>query len=163
MMECVQKIKKITGRRKIFMAGQSFGGQAMENYASLHWKRNLKGIIGLDGGNAGKYVEGVTNTHNLTEALDAVPSGGWGREAPWHLVWKYAYQFPGAPNINPYTLLPPFPGSFDNVSEFGKFYLTTLTNLTNMTGGYGTLMPMLSILSGLTKFFPTRLTLFMFF
>ncbi len=156
--ECVQKIKDITGKRKIFMAGQSFGGGAMENYAALHWKHNLKGLIGLDGGSGGKNAAITTNTHNLSAALEAVPSGGWAQEAPFHLCWKYAYQFPGAPAIDPYTMLPPIPApAFNNISEFGKFYLTTMTNLSNMSGGYGTIMPMLSILSGLTKFFPTRL------
>ncbi|MFX1311037.1 MAG: hypothetical protein ACFFHD_00275 [Promethearchaeota archaeon] len=153
--ECVNKVKKISGMNKIFMAGQSFGGGAMENYASVYWEEDLKGLIGLDGGSGGKYEAGTTNTHNLTEALDAVPSGGWAMDRAYHHVFKYAYQYPGAPAIDPYTL-EPIPGGFDNISMFAKFYLT-VASLSNMSGGYGTLMPMMSILAGLTRYWPIRL------
>lgn len=47
---CVKKIKRLSGAKKIFLSGFSRGGTNMWIYASKYWRRDLKGLIGLDGG-----------------------------------------------------------------------------------------------------------------
>ena len=49
--EAVDKAKDTSGVNSVFMAGQSFGGRATTNYATVY-SQDVKGIIMLDGGNA---------------------------------------------------------------------------------------------------------------
>jgi len=51
----IDEAKKISGYKKLFLGGQSFGGMLTMNYASRYWQDDLKGLILLDGGNGGKY------------------------------------------------------------------------------------------------------------
>ncbi|MFX0012145.1 MAG: serine aminopeptidase domain-containing protein, partial [Candidatus Hermodarchaeota archaeon] len=63
--EAVELIKATSGVKKIYIAGDSFGGSAAMNYASLYWEEDLKGILLRDGGAGGKIPEIVTNSYNL--------------------------------------------------------------------------------------------------
>jgi len=47
---CVEKIKDISHASKIFLSGFSRGGAQIWIYASKYGKRDIKGLIGLDGG-----------------------------------------------------------------------------------------------------------------
>jgi hypothetical protein len=48
--EALNKAKETSGVSSVFMAGQSFGGRATMNYATVY-SQDVKGIILLDGGN----------------------------------------------------------------------------------------------------------------
>jgi pimeloyl-ACP methyl ester carboxylesterase len=51
----IDKAKELSGFKKIFLAGESFGGMLAMNYTSRYWQDDIKGLIELDGGNGGKY------------------------------------------------------------------------------------------------------------
>jgi len=63
---CVEKAKSISHARKIFLAGRSRGGTQMYIYAAKYWKKDLKGLIGLDGG--GIYLAADNPALQKTEA-----------------------------------------------------------------------------------------------
>jgi pimeloyl-ACP methyl ester carboxylesterase len=74
----VNLIKAVSSVCKIYIAGESFGGGAAMNYASLYWKEDLKGIILLDPAYcqvAAKRGE-ETNTYNLTKAIEEMTTVG---------------------------------------------------------------------------------------
>jgi|GEM_PF-221665 len=74
----VEKIKEISGAEKIYLAGESFGGSAAQNYATL-FQEDLKGLILLDG----MARVGVrTNSYNLTANLTAMKSGAIPYQVP---------------------------------------------------------------------------------
>ncbi len=50
----IDKVKDVSGADKVFLGGESFGGMAAMNYASMHWEEDLDGIVLLDGGTGGK-------------------------------------------------------------------------------------------------------------
>ncbi len=54
MKEAVDKAKEVSGATKMFIAGQSFGGNAAIFYASKYWQQDVQGIILLDGGSPSK-------------------------------------------------------------------------------------------------------------
>ncbi|MEM2086443.1 MAG: alpha/beta fold hydrolase [Archaeoglobaceae archaeon] len=115
----VEKIKQISGKEKIYLAGESFGGSAAQNYATL-FQEDLKGLILLDGM---ARVGTRTNSYNLTANLTAMKAGAIQYQVPsnggpnnWH-IWVDAivnpspiknitllsglstwYVFPGAAN-----------------------------------------------------------------
>lgn len=100
MKAAVNLIKTVSGVSKIYIAGESFGGGAAMNYASVHWEEDLKGMILLDAywcKSAGK--RGLeTNSFNLTEAIEnmtasgeySLPSSG----GPNNPHWAYALANP---------------------------------------------------------------------
>lgn len=47
---CIEKAKKLSHTRKVFLSGFSRGGTQMWIYASKYGEADLKGLIGLDGG-----------------------------------------------------------------------------------------------------------------
>ena len=51
----IDEVKKISGYKKLFLAGNPFGGMLTMNYTSRHWQDDIKGFILLDEGNGGKY------------------------------------------------------------------------------------------------------------
>ena len=100
MKAAVDLIKTVSGVCKIYIAGESFGGGAALNYASVYWEEDLKGIILLDAywcKSAGK-AGGETESFNLTEAIGYMiasgnyswPSGG----GPNNPIWAYALAHP---------------------------------------------------------------------
>ncbi|MFX1391858.1 MAG: alpha/beta hydrolase, partial [Promethearchaeota archaeon] len=48
--KAVELAKEVSDVRKVYIAGDSFGGSAAMNYASLYWEEDLKGILLRDGG-----------------------------------------------------------------------------------------------------------------
>jgi len=78
MKAAVDLMKNVSGVDKIYIGGESFGGGAAMNYASMYWAEDLKGIILLDAfwcKSAGK-LGGETNSFNLTEAIENMTVSG---------------------------------------------------------------------------------------
>jgi pimeloyl-ACP methyl ester carboxylesterase len=100
MKASVDLMKTVSGVDKIYIAGESFGGGAAMNYASVYWEEDLKGIILLDAfwcKSAGKLgLE--TNSYNLTEAIeDLIASGEYSLPSaggPNNPIWAYALAHP---------------------------------------------------------------------
>jgi len=172
--EAVGKAKEVSGAKRIYMAGESFGGSAAMNYASLYWEEDLKGIILLDGGSGAKYPERVTNTYNLTAKIAGmIATGTWSSEvgAPATgslFVYKYADANPGAPAefppgtkllplINPRTGLP-----WTNITEWAAYRLYIAWGpggVTNIYEGYGDPRVMIHVDATFDRYWPTRLSL----
>jgi len=171
--EAVDKAKEVSGAQKIYMAGQSFGGAAAANYASLYWEEDLEGIILLDGGTAAKYPELVTNTYNLTAKIEEMnATGTWSMEvgAPYEgtvFIMQYAEEHPDAPAEYPPghplegELLPPgIP--FDNITEWAAFAIYMAWGpggVSNIYGGYGNASVMIHMMASFDRYWPTRLSL----
>ena len=51
----MEQAKILSGQKKLYLGGTSFGGMLAMNYAALHWKDDLKGLMLLDGGNGGRW------------------------------------------------------------------------------------------------------------
>ncbi len=47
---CIEMAKRLSNTKKVFLSGFSRGGRQMWIYANKYWRRDLKGLIGLDGG-----------------------------------------------------------------------------------------------------------------
>jgi len=161
--EAVDKVKEVSGAKRIYMAGSSFGGIAAMNYASLYWEEDLKGLIMLDPGAVG-LLDGVgaknpnpTNTYDLPAAIAEMNAAGeWGSELSGPEVifaYKYADAFPGAPS--------PVPG-FDNITEYFTFAIYWAwgpAGVSNLYGGYGKPRVIIHTLATLDRYWPTRLSL----
>jgi pimeloyl-ACP methyl ester carboxylesterase len=100
MKAAVDLMKNVSSVSKIYIGGESFGGGAAMNYASVYWAEDLKGIILLDAfwcKSAGK-VGGETNTFNLTEAIENMTTSGaysWlSSGGPNNPIWAYALAHP---------------------------------------------------------------------
>jgi pimeloyl-ACP methyl ester carboxylesterase len=159
------------------MAGESFGGVAAMNYASLYWKEDLEGLIPLDPGAMG-LLDGVgaknpnpTNTYNLTAAIVSMnASGTWATEADSGALFtfKYADQHPGAPaqyplgtplqpTINPSTGKP-----WTNITQWAAYVIYMgwgAGGISNIYGGYGNPSVMIHIMATFDRYWPNRLGL----
>ena len=171
--EAVEKAKEVSGAEKIYISGESFGGGAAANYASLYWEEDLKGILPRDGGTVAKYPEWVTNTYNLTAEIEEMnATGTWSNEvgAPYEgtvFIMQYAEEHPDAPAEYPPghplegQLLPPgIP--FDNITEWAVFSIYWAWGpggVSNLYGGYGKPSVMIHIMSTFDRYWPTRLSL----
>ena len=171
--EAVDMAKEVSGAKRIYMAGESFGGGAAMNYASKYWEEDLKGIILLDGGPGGKRG-GETNTYNLTAMINLmIATGKWSSEVGAPAVgavflYKYALANPGAPAEYPpeNKLLPlnnPRTGQpWTNITEYCAYSLYMSWGpggVTNIYGGYGKPSVMIEIMSTFDRYWPARLTL----
>jgi pimeloyl-ACP methyl ester carboxylesterase len=67
---CVEAAKKISGAKKVFLAGRSRGGTQMFIYASKY-PDDLKGLISLDGGGKVMPLSGTKMTEEAYEAFVA--------------------------------------------------------------------------------------------
>jgi pimeloyl-ACP methyl ester carboxylesterase len=159
--EAVNKIKEVSGAQKIYMAGESFGGIAAMNYASLYWKDDLNGLIMLDAAAMG-LTDGLgarnpspTNTYNLTAArIRMNATGNWASEADTGslFIFKEADQHPGDPS--------PYPG-YANITEWCKFAIYFgwgLGGISNIYGGYGKASVMIHICATFDRWWPNRLS-----
>ena len=178
--ECVNKAKEVSGAKKIFMAGESFGGLATTNYATKYWREDLRGIILLDGGNATKN-QNPTNSYNLTAMLSiANTTSAWSTEYPnvalitnpvvgAVFLHKYALANPGAPaQYPPGTPLTPIINpltnkTWTNITEwyaFITYYAWTYPGgASNTLGGYGNATLMLQWGASSDRYWSTRLTI----
>ena len=171
--ESVELAKVVSGVKRIYIAGDSFGGGAAMNYASMYWKEDLKGILLRDGGTGAKYPEGVTNSYNLTAEIDEmIKTGEWASEVggvPGSIfVMKYADENPTAPaefppgnpllpTINPYSGLP-----WANIQEWAAFMIYIAWGpgvVSNIYEGYGDPAVMIHIDATFDRYWPSRLNL----
>ncbi|MEM3726023.1 MAG: alpha/beta fold hydrolase [Candidatus Bathyarchaeia archaeon] len=179
--EAVDKAKEVSGAKRIYLAGESFGGVAAINYASKYWKEDLKGLILLDPGASGAAVVGVknpnpTNSFNLPAALYAMnATGAWGSEVHSRegstggiFLFQYADKYPGAPAefppgtplqppINPITGKP-----WANIAEWCAFAIYMAWGagvVSNIYGGYGNALVMIHTCATFDRYWPTRLAL----
>jgi len=110
LKEAIDLVKKISHSQKIYIAGQSFGGFAAMNYATLYWKEDLKGILLLDGGPAGKDPSKVTNKYDLPARIsEMIEKKTWANEPRFPralFAIKYALVNPTAPATDPCTNKP---------------------------------------------------------
>jgi pimeloyl-ACP methyl ester carboxylesterase len=172
--EAVELAKAVSGDDRVYIAGDSFGGSAAMNYASMYWKEDLKGILLRDGGTGAKYPELVTDSYNLPEMIAGmVAMGAWAREvgsAPGSIfILQYADQNPTAPAINPYTGDPlepeinPFTGlPWANIQEWAAFAIYMAWGpgvVSNIYGGYGDPAVMIHIDATFDRYWPSRLSL----
>ncbi len=171
--EAVELAKAISGAKRVYLAGDSFGGSATMNYASMYWKEDLKGILLRDGGTGTKYPERVTNSFNLTAVIAGmIATGSWANEvggAPGSIfVMQYADQNPTAPaefppgtplepTINPYTSL-----EWTNIQEWAAFMIYMAWGpgvVSNIYGGKGDPAVMIHIDATFDRYWPSRLSL----
>ncbi len=171
--EAVNLAKILSGAERIYMAGESFGGSAAMNYASLYWQEDLKGLILLDGGSGAKYPELVTNSFDLPAAINLmIATGNWSREVgtPGSIfIMKFADQYPNYPAVNPATGLPlepvlnPFTGQpWANITEWAAFAIYMAWGpgrVSNIYGGYGNPRVMIHINAEFDRYWPATLTL----
>ncbi|MEJ2294968.1 MAG: alpha/beta hydrolase [Candidatus Lokiarchaeota archaeon] len=169
--EAVKFIKTTSGVEKIYIAGDSFGGSAAMNYASMYWEEDLKGILLRDGGAGGKIPEIVNNSYNLPEKLEEmIDTGMWYSEVGGSpgsiLAMKYADAYPGAPaQFPPGTpVYPDFnPRTGDpwvNISEWAAYMLYIAWGegaVTNIYEGYGDPSVMIHIDATFDRYWPARL------
>jgi pimeloyl-ACP methyl ester carboxylesterase len=161
--EAVNKAKEVSGAKRIYLAGESFGGVAAMNYASKYWKEDLKGLILLDPGAIG--LTGVLGTKNpnppndfnLPAAIAAMnAAGAWGTELSGPgviFVYQYADANPGAPS--------PYPG-FANITAYLAYAIYMAwgpAGVSNIYGGYGNPRVMIHTLASMDRYWPTRLGL----
>ena len=171
--EGVELAKEVSDVKKLFIAGDSFGGSAAMNYASLYWEEDLKGILLRDGGTGTKYLENVNNAYDLPAAIAGMNAFGlWGREVGGpgsHFVMKYADENPGAPaEYMGFPLTPtenPLTPEYDpwaNITEWAAYQLYVawgLGRVTNIYGGYGDPRVMIHIDATFDRYWPARLSL----
>jgi pimeloyl-ACP methyl ester carboxylesterase len=170
----VDLAKEVSGAKRIYMAGDSFGGSATMNYASKYWDEDLKGILLRDGGTGTKYPELVTNMYNLPAMIAGmIATGTWSWEvgsAPGSIfILKYADENPAAPANNPFTGEPleptinPFTGlPWANIAEWAAFAIYMAWGpgvVSNIYGGYGDPSVMLHIDATFDRYWPIRLNL----
>ncbi|MFX1322796.1 MAG: alpha/beta hydrolase [Promethearchaeota archaeon] len=172
--KAVELAKEVSGVRKLFIAGDSFGGSAAMNYASRYWQEDLKGILLRDGGTGAKYPSLVTNSTNLPAMIAGmIATGNWywevGSSPGGIFILKYADQYPDAPAINPYTgdplepVINPYTGlPWTNILEWAAFaiyYAWGPGVVSNIYGGKGDARVMLHIDATFDRYWPIRLGL----
>jgi pimeloyl-ACP methyl ester carboxylesterase len=155
MKEAVDKAKEVSGATKMFIAGQSFGGNAAIFYASKYWQQDVQGIILLDGGSPSKKAV-TTNKYNLTATISLMKaSGNWTLETPnlssgaisnvtsgIYFRDQYAFKNPGAPAEYPPgtplqpTINPLTNRTWANITEYMGFQFST-TKTSNLNSELG--------------------------
>lgn len=153
--EAVDLAKEVSGAQRIYMAGESFGGSAAMNYASMYWEEDLKGIILLDGGTGAKYPELVKNEFDLPAAIFWMnATGAWSSEVHGPegiFLFQLAEADPGLP----------FPG-YDNITEWATdaiYWAWGEGAVSNIYEGYGKPSVMIHICATFDRYWPARLGL----
>jgi pimeloyl-ACP methyl ester carboxylesterase len=174
--KAVELAKEVSEVRKVYIAGDSFGGSAAMNYASLYWEEDLKGILLRDGGTGAKYPFLVDNEYDLPAELETMMEDGtWYSEvggSPGSIfIMKYADMYPNAPPYYPGTTIPlqpeenPLTSEYDpweNIAEWAAYMLYIAWGLgavTNIYGGYGDPSVMIHIDATFDRYWPARLGL----
>jgi len=172
--KAVDLAKEVSNVKKLFIAGDSFGGSAAMNYASLYWEEDLKGILLRDGGTGAKYPELVTNTFNLPAMIAWMMStynyySEVGGAQGSIFIMQYADENPTANATNPFTGDPleptinPFTGlPWVNIQEWAAFAIYMAWGpgaVSNIYGGYGDPAVMIHIDATFDRYWPTRLSL----
>lgn len=171
LKEAVDLAKAVSGDKRIFLAGDSFGGGAMANYASVYWKEDLKGIIPRDGGTVAKYPEGVDNEYDLPTEIARLTVGNWSREVGSSgavFLYQYAVENPMAPAVFPpwqpwypwpsfYTGFP-LPDATPGLTIF-EWAAYGLLSVSNWLNGFGDPAIMVFLMANFDRYWPTRLSL----
>ena len=154
--ESVDKAKDVSGVKKMFMAGQSMGGNWAQYYAAQYGQDDLRGIILLDPSGRTTLAKNLvqTNTYNLTAEINKMNNyGNWSWENPqqtytpsplnpgYLFLAQFVAQNPNAPaqylngtlitTINPRTNM-----TWTNITEWFEYSMNSGKS-TNTYGGYG--------------------------
>ena len=173
--EGVEKAKAISGASKVFVAAYSQGAGMVVNYATKHWKEDLKGII-LESPYLSPVTNpviakrgGETNKYNLTLQLSNMTAfGNWATEnaqLSTILMMKYALENPGAPaEYPPGTPLTPAVNpltnrSWANITERNAYYYSVIQPSTNILGGYGNVTLYERAWAVMCRWIPSRLAI----
>ncbi|MFX1391737.1 MAG: hypothetical protein ACFE9Z_16865 [Promethearchaeota archaeon] len=169
--EAINLAKVISGDRRVYLAGDSFGGGALANFASVFWEEDLKGILPRDGGTVAKYHENVNNEYDLPAMIEGLTVANWTREVGGPgviFLYRYANIDPGAPAVYPpwqeWYPWPeiftgqPLPGAFPGLTIF-EWCAMRIAYVTNMEEGFGDPVVMVGLLAGFDRYWPTRLSL----
>ena len=169
--EAVNLAKAVSGEKRIYLAGDSFGGSAMANYASMYWEEDLKGIIPRDGGTVAKYPELVDNAYDLPSMINGLTAENWSREVGSSgavFLYQYAVENPGAPAVfppwEPWYPWPEFmtgqllPGAYPGLTIF-EWAAYGLLSVSNMGEGFGDPAIMVFLMSNFDRYWPARLAL----
>ncbi len=117
----IDKTKEVSGADKIFLGGESFGGNAAMNYASMHWEEDLDGIVLLDGGSGGNSdVAGILSNMLPISIPISIPFVRPILELMTHLLGLYAMDVAGdmGPLLNTLMSTQPIP-HYPEVIEYG--------------------------------------------
>jgi pimeloyl-ACP methyl ester carboxylesterase len=157
--QAVDEIKEVSGAQKIYMGGESFGGIAAMNYASMYWNEDLKGLIlldpaamGLPYGVLGVKNPSPTNKYNLTAAIVKMnATGTWATEADGGALFTFkeadrdpSAPYPNYPNITAYL-------------EAAIYWGWGAGGISNIYGGYGNASVMIHICATFDRYWPNRL------
>lgn len=169
--EAIELAKAVSGEKRVFLAGDSFGGGAMSNYASVYWEVDLKGIIPRDGGTTAKYHENVDNEYDLPAMISRLTVGNWTRElgGPGVIfLYREANENPTAPAVFPpwepwypwpsYYTGYPLPGATPGQTIF-EWAVGRILYVTNIPEGFGDPAVMVALLADFDRYWPTRLSL----
>ncbi|MBY8986541.1 MAG: M28 family peptidase [Candidatus Lokiarchaeota archaeon] len=169
--EAVNLAKAVSGEQRIYLAGDSFGGSALANYASMYWEEDLKGIIPRDGGTVAKYPELVDNLYDLPSMINGLTAENWSREVGSSgavFLYQYAVENPDAPAVfppwEPWYPWPAFmtgqllPGAYPGLTIF-EWAAYGLLSVSNMGEGFGDPAIMVYLMSRFDRYWPTRLGL----
>jgi pimeloyl-ACP methyl ester carboxylesterase len=144
---CIDKAKKLSRAKKLFLAGRSRGGTQMYIYASKYWQEDLKGLIGLDGGGVWANAGGGTMTEEEYNAMIAAFKAGFAgpylsevggyEQAQYAGAVPYSISMVGDTSVADYALtvpLPPDGSTLETVSDvvaYGAFYSWGAGGVTN--------------------------------
>jgi pimeloyl-ACP methyl ester carboxylesterase len=171
--EAVEKIKTLSGASKIFIVGESIGGQYAMYYASKYWRTDLKGIILLDTLENTAKTPNPKNNLNLTRTLAlSFAAGIYSLEVPSQsgsispsgmlFVYQNAYQHPDAPAQMPNgTLLTPTVNpatnkTWSNITGWLSYSLA-VSQTCNFNGGYADITANAQFLAASDRYYPARL------
>jgi len=161
----------VSGAKRVYLAGDSFGGGAMAHYASAFWEEDLKGLLPRDGGTVAKYHESVDNEYDLPAMIAGLTAENWTREVggPGTIfLYRYGSTNPSAPAVfppwQPYYPWPsyftgaPLPGAVPGLTIF-EWCAARIEYVSNMAEGFGDPEIMVGLLAGFDRYWPTRLSL----
>ncbi|MGV7224030.1 MAG: hypothetical protein ACQ9MH_21215 [Nitrospinales bacterium] len=170
---CVDMAKSISRAKKIFLAGRSRGGTQMWIYASKYWRKDLKGLIGLDGGPPFPSSTPPRSKEDYDDAIEAFKAGGmYLSEVSGYEQSNYAGVVPYSPNAvgfesleaavlatatnYPWATYPP-PEPVETVSDlvaYGAHFAWGDGIVTNYYGGFIDLDILIKVESNFTRYWP---------
>ena len=106
---CVDKAKKLSKAKKVFMGGFSRGVTFVLYYAAKYWKKDLRGLIGLDGSipsvRTPNPARQLTEEEYLAAVEDFKENGTWLSEISQYERTQFAAKVPYAPRTIGYESL----------------------------------------------------------
>jgi pimeloyl-ACP methyl ester carboxylesterase len=178
--EAVDKTKEVSGTKKVFMAGISWGGILVQIYAAKYWQQDIRGLVLLDPGPVKSTVaknQTQTNSYNLTTYVNTMKTAGaWVWENPqqssatpsplnpgYIFLAQFAAQNPSAPaqylngtlitTINPRTNK-----TWTNITEWFEYAGNTARSY-NTYGGFGNITTYMNLATKSERYYPVRIFL----